>query len=84
MVVHSPKECKGDYSSMIKVVKSTVAKDGIRGLWRGAMLPLWTTTPIAAVMLVAYGEFLDYREAQNLKEAEANLTVFDDNGSVRP
>ncbi|KAJ2919312.1 hypothetical protein MD484_g1155, partial [Candolleomyces efflorescens] len=44
----------GTYTGAVDVVKKTVAKDGIRGLYRGIVPPLLGVTPIFAVSFWAY------------------------------
>ncbi|KAF7339769.1 Carnitine/acyl carnitine carrier [Mycena venus] len=45
----------GVYTGAIDVVKKTVAKDGITGLYRGMIPPLLGVTPIFAISFWAYG-----------------------------
>ncbi|KAG2023061.1 carnitine/acyl carnitine carrier [Coprinopsis cinerea AmutBmut pab1-1] len=44
----------GTYTGAVDVVKKTVAKDGVRGLYRGIVPPLLGVTPIFAVSFWAY------------------------------
>ncbi|KAJ7275192.1 carnitine/acyl carnitine carrier [Mycena haematopus] len=45
----------GIYTGAIDVVKKTVAKDGLTGLYRGMLPPLLGVTPIFAISFWAYG-----------------------------
>ncbi|KAJ7900188.1 hypothetical protein B0H14DRAFT_3852644 [Mycena olivaceomarginata] len=45
----------GVYTGAIDVVKKTVAKDGLTGLYRGMLPPLLGVTPIFAISFWAYG-----------------------------
>ncbi|KAJ7654976.1 mitochondrial carrier domain-containing protein [Mycena polygramma] len=45
----------GVYTGAIDVVKKTIAKDGVTGLYRGMIPPLLGVTPIFAISFWAYG-----------------------------
>lgn len=45
---------KGEYSGTLDVVKKAIAKDGVRGLYRGMLPPLVGITPIFAVSFWGY------------------------------
>jgi len=44
----------GAYTGAIDVVKQTIARDGIKGLYRGMVPPLLGVTPIFAISFWAY------------------------------
>ncbi|PPQ67096.1 hypothetical protein CVT25_005697, partial [Psilocybe cyanescens] len=65
----------GAYTGAIDVVKKTVAKDGITGLYRGMVPPLLGVTPIFAVSFWAYDTSKQLIFALTPKRTSESLSV---------
>ncbi|CAG8846397.1 3330_t:CDS:2, partial [Racocetra persica] len=71
---------EGTYSGMIDVIKKTIAKDGITGLYRGMGPPLAGITPIFAISFWSYNlgknlvySFTPNRESRELSSLEYTI-----------
>lgn len=65
----------GTYTGAVDVVKKTLARDGLTGLYRGMVPPLLGITPIFAVSFWAYDASKQLIHAANPKRANEALSI---------
>jgi hypothetical protein len=59
------------------VLKSTLKKDGVKGLFRGWVLTLFKVAPAAGISFGAYSAITDRLKALSRQHADANLSRAD-------